>query len=199
MVSWLHYAPSRALFSMTFNKRARQRLAIAARGFIAAATLILLTATVMYQPDRDGYQGTHLFFMPRESWEMDAGRGMLHGPDYYEAIDAEIANEERYGESSKSAEYEYRDYAEQVKHESALVTTGGADSQQDQAGARSVIGKDHNSYRDSSNAIHVLLTASAPQTATGGLHRLPVIIGHPCAWSPDVPSPPPRKRTSPQA
>jgi len=59
------------------------------RIFVISTTLLLLTITVMQSEDPDGYQATHLVFMPRNIWEMDDGRGMLHDPDYYNSIDNE--------------------------------------------------------------------------------------------------------------
>jgi hypothetical protein len=63
------------------------KIFIFARLFTACAALLLLTATVLERNDPDGYQATHLFFMPRQNWEMDLGLGMLHDPDYYTAMD----------------------------------------------------------------------------------------------------------------
>jgi hypothetical protein len=63
------------------------KIFIYARLFTACAALLLLTSTVLQHDDPDGYQATHLFFMPRQSWEMDGGVGMLHEPDYYTSID----------------------------------------------------------------------------------------------------------------
>jgi len=51
----------------------------------------------MQREDRDGYQATHLFFMPRENWEIDEGKGMLHEPEYYRDVDVEVLVEEELG------------------------------------------------------------------------------------------------------
>lgn len=59
----------------------------ALHGLLACATFLLLTVTVMQRGDHDGYQATHLFFMPRSTWEMDAGRGMLYSEDHYATSD----------------------------------------------------------------------------------------------------------------
>lgn len=53
------------------------------RLFVACTTFLLLICGVLQQEDHDGYKGVHLFFMPRENWEMDEGRGMLHEEEYY--------------------------------------------------------------------------------------------------------------------
>src|SRR6476661_744294 len=73
----------------------RTKIFIFARLFTASAALLLLTVTVLQRNDVDGYQAAHLFFMPRQSWEMDEGVGMLHGASYYQAVDsADLAAEE---------------------------------------------------------------------------------------------------------
>ncbi|HYP40766.1 MAG TPA: hypothetical protein VEX13_10445 [Chloroflexia bacterium] len=74
-----------------------KRLNGAARIFTACITVMLLGATVMYRADHDGYQGTHLFFMPRKNWEMDFGRGMLYEEEHYRGMDLRAIAEEVYG------------------------------------------------------------------------------------------------------
>jgi hypothetical protein len=76
------------------GKGTANRLFKGARLFVACTTLMLLTATVMEREDQDGYQATHLFFMPRQSWEMDGGRGMLYEEEYYHRMDLEALTEE---------------------------------------------------------------------------------------------------------
>jgi hypothetical protein len=61
---------------------------------LAVVTFLTLTLTVMHREDVDGYQATHLFFMPRKNWEMDQGRGMLYEAEYYSRIDQAILLEE---------------------------------------------------------------------------------------------------------
>src|SRR5438552_3540693 len=75
----------------------KRKLFVWARVFTACVTFLLLTMTVMQRADQDGYQATHLFFMPRQSWEMDQGRGMLHEEDYYRDVDAQAFAREIYG------------------------------------------------------------------------------------------------------
>src|SRR5437868_2259661 len=75
----------------------KRKLFVAARIFTACATFLLLTMAVMQRADQDGYQATHLFFTPRQNWEMDEGRGMLHEEEYYRNIDAQALAEEMYG------------------------------------------------------------------------------------------------------
>ena len=56
---------------------------VGGRGALALITLLTLTITVPPRPDRDGFQAAHFFFMPRATWEMDEGRGMLHPEAWY--------------------------------------------------------------------------------------------------------------------
>ena len=64
------------------------------RVVLAVVSFLTLTLTVMHREDADGYQATHLFFMPRRHWEMDNGRGMLYEPAYYSRMDQAILLEE---------------------------------------------------------------------------------------------------------
>jgi hypothetical protein len=69
-------------------------LITAVRLFTAAMLFVVLTITVLERPDHDGYQATHLVFMPRRTWEMDQGRGMLYPESHYTGVDLEIMAEE---------------------------------------------------------------------------------------------------------
>jgi hypothetical protein len=64
--------------------RAADLRQVAGRGALALITLLTLTIIVPARPDRDGFQAAHFFFMPRATWEMDEGRGMLHPDEWYE-------------------------------------------------------------------------------------------------------------------
>lgn len=64
--------------------RAADPRQVAGEGALALITLLTLTITVPARPDRDGFQAAHFFFMPRATWEMDEGRGMLHPDEWYE-------------------------------------------------------------------------------------------------------------------
>jgi hypothetical protein len=68
------------------------------RAFTAFTTVLLLCATVLHREDADGFQASHLFFMPRRTWEMDHGRGMMYERAYYERMDMEVLAEEVYGD-----------------------------------------------------------------------------------------------------
>ncbi len=82
------------------KRRTSMKAFLLARVFVAFCTLVTLTATIMHRPDHDGYQGTHLFFMPRKNWEMDEGRGMLYEEEHYRKADLYSAAAELYGEES---------------------------------------------------------------------------------------------------
>ncbi|HET9492760.1 MAG TPA: hypothetical protein VFR15_00850, partial [Chloroflexia bacterium] len=82
------------------------------RAFLALTTVLLLCATVLHREDHDGFQASHLFFMPRYTWEMDQGRGMLYEEAYYERMDLDVLAREVYG-SYSPREYEY-EYEERV-------------------------------------------------------------------------------------
>jgi hypothetical protein len=70
------------------------------RVFLALTTVLLLCATVLHREDHDGFQASHLFFMPRYTWEMDHGRGMMYDEAHYERIDLEVLAGEVYGSYS---------------------------------------------------------------------------------------------------
>ena len=73
------------------------RLLKGTRLFVACSTLVLLTATVLHREDHDGYQATHLFFMPRQNWEMDGGHRMLYEEEHYQKMDLQALAAETFG------------------------------------------------------------------------------------------------------
>lgn len=104
------------------KRRTSMKAFLLARVFVACCTLVTLTATIMHRPDHDGYQGTHLFFMPRKNWEMDEGRGMLYEEEHYRRADLYTAAAELYGEEAledfegeldREREEEYKEYEEE--------------------------------------------------------------------------------------
>ena len=175
------------------SHRIHARLFIFARLFTACAALLLLTVTVMQRDDRDGYQATHLFFMPRENWEIDEGRGMLHEPEYYRDVDVEVLVEEELGNyysydqhsaanspASRAAESEL----------SALRVVSNANS--------------HNPILTAARSIPNLSGNEIPVQQTGTNHLwgpdqsvimlltiVPLTI-----WVGDTPTPPPRREVS---
>jgi hypothetical protein len=88
----------------------------ALRVTLALVSFFTLTLTVMHRQDADGYQATHLFFMPRRNWEMDQARGMLYEPHYYSRMDEAILLEEVSG-ARLSFESEYDAYGEYGEYE----------------------------------------------------------------------------------
>jgi hypothetical protein len=93
---------------------ARRQVEAPLRAFVAFTTVLLLCATVLHREDADGFQASHLFFMPRGSWEMDHGRGMMYEQAYYERMDLEVLAEEVYGD------YSERDFEQEAGEPSAL-------------------------------------------------------------------------------
>ena len=79
------------------------------RVFVAFCTFLSLTITVFHREDHDGYQATHLFFMPRRNWEMDQGRGMLYEEEHYLGLERGALAEQLTGRSIRDYE-EYEEY-----------------------------------------------------------------------------------------
>lgn len=77
--------------TLVVSKRTARGLFIGARLIVACTTLVLLTVTILQRQDGDGYQATHLFFMPRNTWEMDQGRAMLYDEEHYHEMDLRAA------------------------------------------------------------------------------------------------------------
>jgi hypothetical protein len=67
--------------------RLRPALALAGRTYLALSATLFLTVTVPARPDPDGWQASHLVFMPRALWERDEDRGMLHAEAWYDALE----------------------------------------------------------------------------------------------------------------
>jgi hypothetical protein len=88
----------------------RRQIEAPLRAFLALTTVLLLCATVLHREDHDGFQASHLFFMPRYTWEMDHGRGMMYEEAYYERMDLEVLAREVYG-SYSPREHEYAERA----------------------------------------------------------------------------------------
>jgi multiple sugar transport system permease protein len=80
----LRFAPLRGRGLAPPRPRTLGARRVVGRGVLALITLLALTITVPARPDRDGFQAAHFFFMPRATWEMDEGRGMLHPEGWYE-------------------------------------------------------------------------------------------------------------------
>lgn len=150
------------------------------RVFMALSTFLLLTVTVLQTDDRDGYQATHLFFMPRDNWEMDLGQGMLFDEEHYQAVDLEIVREEAYGPEGD------------IDAGSAGVLTGISTPR-------------HGSFLKRTPSAPGQAGSEVPVTQlsqASPLDRLvehPVVSDAPCIYDPwlgDTPSPPPRFSSS---
>jgi len=99
------------------------------RLFMAANILVTLAATIMYRPDYDGYQGTHLFFMPRQTWDIDRSPELLFVPAEYKGVDflAGLA-ELRSGQHGSWLIRHYPDFATELNYRS--IHKGFADPNQ---------------------------------------------------------------------
>lgn len=170
------------------RKQTASRLLVIVRLFVAVATLMLLTATVWYQPDHDGYQGTHLFFTPRRNWEMDEGRGMLYEEEHYGYVDRLHS----YGERAFEREHEYEEYYESYssyeqgdEDEYGEIKVGDGSSG---TGVRRV----HHAPRMPENQLPSDCCFEATIFYFGQPIVLELITARPHSWLGEVPTPPPR-------
>lgn len=173
-------------------KRTTSKLFIAARLFVACTTFMLLTITVMQREDHDGYQATHLFFMPRENWEMDEGREMLYEEEYYTRMDLPAVAKDAYGQpdvESVGARYERehgssfaeRNYSQDSAHSGSGHTHGAALHR-----APHMPGFEGNEL-----PLVFTLAAITPDSNESFAGGGPLMNSS--IWQGDVPSPPPRK------
>jgi hypothetical protein len=170
------------------RKQAARRLLAIMRLFVAATTLMLLTATVWYQPDHDGYQGTHLFFTPRRNWEMDKGRGMLYEEEHYEYVDRLHS----YGERAFESEYEdegdyesYSSYEQGDEDEYGEIELGDESS-------RPTVRRMHHAPRMPENQLPSDCCFEATPFYFGQPTMVELIVARPNSWLGEVPTPPPR-------
>lgn len=174
------------------------KLFAATRVFMACVTFLLLTMTVMQRVDRDGYQATHLFFMPRENWEMDEGRGMLHEEEYYRDIDAQVLAEETYGWEGEAHRQNVRQDADQEAQVSSsysqkVYSPGeherwqGTYHSQSSALRRTPYLPNFSSNEIPVAGFYEVLLPGDDQLSNSGEPSF-----HFVAWQPDIPSPPPR-------
>jgi hypothetical protein len=192
-----------------FSRREKRILFAFAQAFTACATLLLLTSTVMHRPDEDGYQAAHLFFMPRGTWEMDQGRGMLHGEEYYRDIDERATLEETYGVDADY--FEERGERAQEQSEEAGEPSNIAemrDEPYDEPPFEQGQGEEGSLFNSHKPVLRRMprprpfISNELPtiQPVEECLHGAiqPIPVGEPAVyfadWQPDVPSPPPRKR-----
>ena len=120
--------PSESHTLNLIHARAKRKLFAFVQAFTACATLLLLTATVTHRADQDGYQAAHLFFVPRQNWEMDEGRGMLHEEEYYRDMDERAMLEEDYG---RDADYfEEQEQAQEARELEGAQALAGQEQAQ---------------------------------------------------------------------
>ncbi len=173
----------------TMKKRTTSRLCAIARLFIACTTILLLTSTVMQVEDRDGYQATHLLFMPRETWEMDEARGMLHDEEYYREIDLEEFAADVIG----IADFRGSDLYQQAESVVNISSRGNGNWFPHPHAGPVIMRRSPHSPAPPGNEVPVvqafhLSTPNAWQPLAT-LEDSPFAI----AWQADVPSPPPRR------
>ena len=180
------YARSESCRPILTSPWAKRKLFAVVQVLTSCVTFLLLTATVMPRPDEDGYQGIHLFFMPRLNWEMDEGRGMLHEEEYYREIDEHEMLEEVYGRDVDSLE-EYddeepsvdtaseRDYERGGYHSDKLMLRGTPHRQSFSSNEMPAV----KPFDASLTGAHLVAMSREPSIYMMG-------------WQPDVPSPPPR-------
>jgi hypothetical protein len=166
---------------------------IAARLFMACLTFLMLTITIMQREDPDGYQATHLFFMPRQNWEMDLGREMLFKEEYYRNVDLDALAEEMFGRpaselvntsNERDEQAALREYI--VEHDSTLTSTHPQSPALHKPSYTSLAG----------NQLPTLYTlaAIAPDSIEGFAIDQPLM--RPSIWQGDTPTPPPRNSAS---
>lgn len=159
-----------------------RRISLVLRVFTALNILMLLTLVVPHREDHDGYQATHLYFMPRDNWEMDEGRGMLYEEEHYRRVEQLAAAKEFYGEPLRAADHEelqagqeqYEEWADEARSKGPRIK-----------------GKPHVPNL-SSNEIPVAALALVGPLSYLTLFELNSGELSPVAWTPDVLTPPPR-------
>lgn len=185
----------------------QQRLHRALCVWVALAVFSLLTATVWYKEDHDGYQGTHLFFMPRKTWERDEGRGMLYKEEHYRRIDRALAVEELFGPGARYEEYEeygeYEEYEEEYEEykeeeyeeyeaEYEVETTVSSQNPQSAYTPSPALRKSRHVPPPPGNEMPVNVTVQAVFPQTKPIPTPDLAPSPPIAWVGDVPTPPPR-------
>jgi hypothetical protein len=158
----------------------------AAQLTVACITFLVLTATIMYREGRDGYQATHLLFMPRETWGVDAGRRMLHEEEHHDAVDA-------LQPADKAVRREI--VPSSAAYGSPVPQAGGPDghltSQSNIQGKAAIHPRAHVPSHEGNTPP---LANAQLATSSGSGQFAPVEVLAFCAkvWHDDVPTPPPR-------
>jgi hypothetical protein len=162
------------------------KILIFARLFTACAALLLLTITVMPRDDADGYQAVHLFFMPRQNWEMGQGVGMLHDASYYQSVNSAAL-------AAESADVEYPPNLRTSASASDLQATDGYLIRSDSTAQQPFLGKMRPILNLSGATLSVGQTDAyyvlgATQSFVLLLAVIPLTM-----WVGDTPTPPPRR------
>jgi hypothetical protein len=158
--------------------------------FTTCATFLLLTATVMQRADDDGFQATHLFFMPRRAWEMDEGRGMLHEEEYYREIDERVTLEEIYGFDAEFLEQ--IEERQEYKEEAALAGSSRPEQDALENSHKMQVRRTPRPRPFPSRGMPALALMEAYCRVTVQVVALEQPPVSQTSWHPDVPSPPPR-------
>jgi len=166
------------------------------RLFIACTTLILLGLTVSQRDDNDGFQAAHLFFMPRTSWEMDQGTGMLHTDEYYVVMDELVAGGDQDGFMlAFSSQENQRGGSLAVKSEDVAVPAqraiGASGKPLSGGGLASLRGMEYAS-NVSDYSIPVAYASTLRATGSLELFAREGLVVQLRGWLGDVPTPPPR-------
>ena len=161
------------------SKRTAHRLFIGARLVVACTTLVLLTITVLQRQDGDGYQATHLFFMPRNTWEMDQGREMLYEEEHYRDMDWQALAGELYS----------RPTAGTPASPDEGERNGLTDKAQSQSPAFHKL-----PYVPglAGNHLPLIYSLEALVPDSGRYSAIGAPVPRPTTWKGDIPSPPPR-------
>ena len=180
------------------KRRTSMKVFLFARVFVACCTLVTLTATIMYRPDHDGYQGTHLFFMPRKNWEMDEGRGMLYEEEHYRRADLYTAAAELYGEerlegfeveADSEREESYKEYEEEYEEYREDYSTSGSE---EIAGPAFRKAPHHPNLSGNEIPLAYGLVIKIPDTEQ--FLTIERKVMRPTIWRGKTPTPPPRTR-----
>jgi len=146
----------------------------------------------MQRQDRDGYQATHLFFMPRETWEMDEGKGMLHEPEYYYNVDTEILVEEELGNYYEYQQHSSQDYSSAKAAKSSLIELRSNHNTDSHA---PTLVASHNVPNLNGNEIPVGYTGADNLSGMSQSILVLFTIVPLVMWLGDIPTPPPRRST----
>jgi hypothetical protein len=140
----------------------------------------------MQRDDVDGYQAAHLFFMPRQDWEMDEGVGMLHDSSYYQSEDnAALAVEE--------SGVDYPANLPASASASDMQATDGYLIRSDSSVQQPTLGKMRPILSLSGNSLSVGQTGASYELGATQSFVLLLTVIPLTTWLGDTPTPPPRR------